>query len=163
VRGGTRRARLMIHFFLEKSTRVKNAKVFPSRFTIMPEMTTKEYYQNITKGGSRRYISTAKCVPADNVKKMDGIRDGIEFCTRKTSAVYQKGSSHEYSNDHLIEDSQKLREFTTLVRKYYSDSNADYILTYAKLLQGQIWDDWIDSRLAILRDIDKNHRLFKPR
>lgn len=154
-------------FFLEKSRRVKNAKVFPSRFAIMPYMTTKEYYQNITKGGSRfnetRYTSTAKCVPTDNVKKMDGIRDGIEFCTRKTSAVYQKGSSHEYSNDHLFEDSQKLREFTTLVRKYYSDSNADYILTYAKLLQGQIWDDWIDSRLAILRDIDKNHRLFKPR
>ena len=68
----------------------------------MPYMTTKEYYQNITKGGSRfnetRYTSTAKCVPTDNVKKMDGIRDGIEFCTRKTSAVYQKGSSHEYSN-----------------------------------------------------------------
>lgn len=58
---------------------------------------------------------------------------------------------------------KNFREFTTLVRKYYSDSNADYILTYAKLLQGQIWDDWIDSRLAILRDIDKNHRLFKPR
>jgi hypothetical protein len=72
-------------------------------------------------------------------------------------------SSHEYSNDHLYEDSQKLREFTTLVRKYYSNSNADYILTYAKLLHGQVWDDWIDSRLAILRDIDKIHRLSQPR
>lgn len=156
-------------FFLENSKRIKNAKVFPSRFTIMPDMTTKEYSQNIMKGGPRfnetRYTSAAKSVPTDNVKKMDGIRDGMEFCTRETSAVYQKdsSSSHEYSNDRLYEDLQKFREFTTLVRKYYSNSNADYILTYAKMLHGQVWDDWIDSRLAILRDIDKNHRLFQPR
>ena len=81
-------------FFLEKSRRVKNAKAFPSRFAIMPYMTTKEYYQNITKGGSRfnetRYTSTAKCVPTDNVKKMDGIRDGIEFCTRKRLQFIKK-------------------------------------------------------------------------
>ena len=164
-----KKSRINDTFFLEKSKRVKNAKVFPSRFTIMPDMTTKEYSEKIMKGGSRFnetcHTSAANCVPADNVNKMDGIRDGIEFCNRETSAVYQKGSSssHEYSNDHLFEDSQKLREFTTLVRKYYSDSNADYILTNTKLLQGQVRDDWIDSRLAFLRDIDKYHRLSQPR
>jgi hypothetical protein len=127
---------------LEKRKGVKNAKVFPSRLAIMPDMTTKEYSQNIMKGGSRFnetcYTSAAKSVPTDNVKKMDGIRDGTEFCTRESSTVYQKDSfsSHRNSGDQLFEKTQKLREFTTLVRKYYSDSNADYILTYAKLLQG---------------------------
>ena len=68
--------------------------VFLSRFTIMPYTTTKGYSQNIMKGGSRfnetRYTSAAKFVPADNVKKMDGTRDGVEFCTRVTSAVIKK-------------------------------------------------------------------------
>ncbi len=109
---GDKKSQINDTFSLEKRKGVKNAKVFPSRFTIMPDMTTKEYSQNIMKGGSSFNetccTSAAKSVPADNVKKMDGIRDGIEFCTRKTSAVYQKGSSHEYSNDHLFEDSQKL-------------------------------------------------------
>ena len=84
-------------YFMEGSIRIKNAKIFPSGITIMPDMKTKEYSQNIMKGGSRfsetRYTSAAESVPADNVKKMDGSRDGIEFCTRETSAVYQKDSS----------------------------------------------------------------------
>ena len=99
---------------------------------------------------------TAKCVPADNVKKMDGMRDGRLQFIKKVHPM-----------NILTTTSLKIRKnfekFTTLVRKYYSDSNADYILTYAKLLQGQVWDDWIDSRLAILRDIDKYHRLSQPR
>lgn len=157
-------------FFLEKSKRVKNSKVFPSRFTIMPDMTTKECSQNIMKGSPRfneiHYTRASNSAPADNVKKMDGSRDGVEFCTsRESSTVYQKdsSSSHGSSNDQLFEKMQKLREFTTLVQKYYSDDNAKYILTYSKLLRGQAYDDWIESKLALLRDIDKKHRLSQPK
>lgn len=92
-------------FFAESYKNAKYAKVFPSRFAIMPDMTTKKYSQNMIKGGSRFNETpsiSAKSVPADNIEKMDRNDD-----------------------DHLFEDSQKLREFTTLVRKYYSDFNAD--------------------------------------
>jgi hypothetical protein len=166
---GDKKRQINDTFFVENSKRTKNAKVFPPRFTIRPDMTTEEYPQNIMTGSPRfnesHHTSAFNSAPPTNVKKKDRGMDAIEFCTLETSAVYQKdsSSSHEYSNDHLYEDSQKLREFTTLVRKYYSNSNADDILTYAKLLRGQVRDDWINSRLAILRDVDKILRLSQPR
>lgn len=92
---------------------------------------------------------------------MDGIRDGIEFCIREPTLRYRK-RIHVDSDDHLLEDSQILQEFTTLVQTYYSDFNAMYILTYSKILHGQAYDDWINSRLAISREMNKNHRLSRP-
>jgi hypothetical protein len=127
-------------FFAESYKNAKYAKVFPSRFAIMPDMTTKMYSQNMMKGGSRFNETpsiSAKSVPADNIEKMDMNEDGVKFCTRETTIVYQK-RLHKNSDDHLFEDSQKLREFTTLVRKYFSDFNADYILAYPENRLGMI-------------------------
>jgi hypothetical protein len=161
---GEKKSQINDTFFVKRYKNDKYPKVFPSRFSIMPDIITRRYSQNMMKGGSRfneTHYTSAKSVPADNVEKMDGNRDGIEFCIRETTLRYQK-RIHVDSDDHLLEDSQILREFTTLVQTYYSDFNAMYILTYSKILRGQAYDDWIDSRLAILREMDKNHRLSRP-
>src|ERR671918_964292 len=63
--------------FLEESRRIKNAKIFPSGITIMPDMKTKEYSQNIMKGGSRfsetRYTVPPKAFPQIMLKKWTGV------------------------------------------------------------------------------------------
>ena len=157
-------------FFVENRRRVKNAKVFPPRFAIMPNTTIEEYSQNIIKGSPRfneiHHTSASNSAPPDNVKKKDQGRDAIEFCmSTEQSTVYQKdsSSSHGDSNDQLFEKLHKIREFTTLVQKYFSEDNAEYILTYSKILRGQAFDDWIESKLAFLRDIDKKYRLSQPK
>lgn len=57
-------------FFVKRYKNAKYPKVFPSRFSIMPDIITRKYSQNMMKGGSRfnetHYIS-AKSVPVDNV------------------------------------------------------------------------------------------------
>jgi hypothetical protein len=86
-------------FFAESYKNAKYAKVFPSRFAIMPDMTTKKYSQNMMKGGSRFNETpsiSAKSVPADNIEKMDRNEDGVEFCTRETTIVYQKTSTQKF-------------------------------------------------------------------
>jgi hypothetical protein len=65
-------------FFAESYKNAKYAKVFPSRFAIMPDMTTKKYSQNMMKGGSRNLmrppLSVPKAFPQIISRKWTGMR-----------------------------------------------------------------------------------------
>jgi hypothetical protein len=56
----------------------------------------------------------------------------------------------------IQERKSKIEEFKTLVSKHYTPENGDQILRLAFCLYSEEDDDYLDGRLAQLRDIDRS-------
>jgi len=146
---------------------VDNYKNANSQFTTLPDMTIEESSQYVSRGDLRvnndetRDAATNKG-PTENEPTLDRIRSGIESkfrsSRREEANVYQRHSSPSQgiSSSELLEETLKLQEFSVLVQRHYSKDNAKAILADAIMyLAGSNWDDWMDSKLAFLRSIDK--------
>ena len=106
-----------------------------------------------------------KSLSAESAKKVSdtGFTVMPDKTIKEHSQNIMKASSDnrkdQSSYDDLLvqfnERTRKFREFVDLVRKFYSNYDAEGLIGYAKTLEGQAFDDWIDSILAKLRSIDK--------
>jgi hypothetical protein len=142
---------------------IDNYKNANSQFTTLPDMTTEESSQYVWRGDRRVNNDAATNKgPSENEPTLDRIRSDIEnkfrSSRREGANVYQRHSSTSQgiSSSELLEETLKLQQFSVLVRRHYSKDNAKAILADAIMyLAGSNWDDWMDSKLAFLRSIDK--------
>lgn len=142
----------------------KTVNKVSSRFTVMPDK-TKESSQSITRGGNFGfgYKQDPPDVSTDNFgPKTENIRDTNQsklHWSQTREAVYQKPSSSSYGthDSGYLDQLVKFQEFATLVEKHYSKDTAKELIICASTLGLQNWEqgDWIDKKLAFLRNLDR--------
>jgi hypothetical protein len=70
--------------------------------------------------------------------------------------LIDKAAHKSFDPLRIQERKSKIEEFKTLVGKHYTPQNADQILRLAFCLYSEEDDDYLDGRLARMRDIDRS-------